>query len=57
VPAAVLDRLAAAGEVGESFLREYGAIDLPQPLAWSSPDLVGRLFSDERPAARSQSPV
>jgi hypothetical protein len=57
VPAAVLAELAATGAVDASFLRQYGAVDLPEPLTWSAAGIAERLFSDERPAVRSQSPV
>lgn len=57
IPASVLTHLSTDAGVGAAFLREYGAIDLPQPLSWSATGIAARLFSDERPAATSQSPV
>lgn len=57
VPASALDRLAAAGDVDESFLLEYGAVDLAEPLSWSSSSLLDRLFWNERAAVASKSPI
>jgi hypothetical protein len=57
VPAAPLAELAAIGGVDGPFLRQYGAVDLPEPLTWTAAGIAERLFSDERPAVRSQSPV
>jgi hypothetical protein len=57
IPPSVLKTLAADGQVGKTFLREYGTVDLSRPLTWKATNIVERLFSDERPGAGSQSPV
>lgn len=57
VPGTVLEQLAEAGDVSESFLREYGAVDLGKPMTWSSSSIVERLYSDERAAVTSKSPI
>lgn len=57
IPSPVLEKLAREGGVSEEFLRSYGQVDLRQPLWWSATDIGERLFSDEAPAAASQSPV
>ncbi|MEU2954603.1 nucleotidyltransferase family protein [Streptomyces xanthochromogenes] len=57
IPAEVLHALAREGGVDDKFLWQYGGIDLPQPLRWSAQTVSERLFSHERPQARSQSPV
>ncbi|PJM98524.1 hypothetical protein CG740_35375 [Streptomyces sp. CB01201] len=57
IPAEVLQALAREGGVDAEFLWQYGGIDLLQPLRWSAQTVIERLFSYERPQARSQSPV
>lgn len=57
VPLDALAELAGHAGVDADFLRSYGQVDLANPLTWSAADIVERLFTDERPAALSRSPI
>ncbi|MEN3305264.1 MAG: hypothetical protein V7603_1466 [Micromonosporaceae bacterium] len=57
IPRPALARLADAAAVDERFLVEYGEGDTGERRSWSARDITERLFSDERPDARSQSLV